>query len=200
MIRSGHRLGVGKAPDWCHDGSHVAWIKAGWVAAVTAWPGPALDILLVDDDPADVLIIREALESTAGHAIHVVDDGLQALAYLRQEGPFSGAARPDLVFLDLNLPLKSGQEVLAEVKADPDLRVIPVVIVSSSDAPQDIVTSYTTHANGYLVKPGTFDAFARLIRQAGDFYLSTARVPYQSMDQSAPPAAAGSTGPDALPV
>lgn len=167
---------------------------------MTAWPTRALDILLVDDDPADVLIIREALESAAAHAVHVVEDGLQALAYLRREGPFSGAIRPDLVLLDLNLPRKSGQEVLAEVKADPDLRVIPVVIVSSSDAPQDIMTSYARHANGYLVKPGTFDAFATLIRQAGDFYLSTARVPHLPMDQSAPPAATGSTGPDALPV
>ena len=200
MIRCGHRPGVGKAPHWCHDGSHVVWIKAGWAAAVTTWPSPALDILLVDDDPADVLIIREALESTAGHSVHVVDDGLQALAYLRQESPFSSAARPDLVFLDLNLPLKSGQEVLAELKADPDLRVIPIVIVSSSDAPQDIIASYSTYANGYLVKPGTFDAFATLIRQAGDFYRSTARVPHPSMDQSAPPAATGSAGPDALPV
>jgi CheY-like chemotaxis protein len=177
----------------------VAWITAKRAVAVTAWPGPALDILLVDDDPADVLIIREALESTAGHAVHVVDDGLQALAYLRREGPFGSAARPDLVLLDLNLPFKSGQEVLAEVKADPDLRVIPIVIVSSSDAPQDIMTSYATYANGYLVKPGTFDAFARLIRQAGDFYLATARVPHQPMDQPAPPPTSGFTGSDASP-
>lgn len=160
-----------------------------------SWPAPALDILLVDDDPADVLIIREALESAAEHAVHVVEDGLQALAYLRREGPFSGASRPDLVLLDLNLPRKSGQEVLAEVKADPDLRVIPVVIVSSSDAPQDIMTSYATHANGYLVKPGTFDAFATLIRQAGDFYLSTARVPHVSMDPSRSLPAAGGSDP-----
>jgi CheY-like chemotaxis protein len=178
----------------------VAWITARRAVAVTAWPSPALDILLVDDDPADVLIIREALESTAAHAVHVVDDGLQALAYLRRQGSFSNAARPDLVLLDLNLPLRSGQQVLAEVKADPDLRVIPIVIVSSSDAPHDIMTSYATHANGYLVKPGTFDAFARLIRQAGDFYLSTARVPHLPLDQSTPPPVTGLTGSDSSPV
>lgn len=149
---------------------------------MTAWPGPGLDILLVDDDPADVLIIREALESGAAHTIHVVADGLQALAYLRREHPFGQADRPDLVLLDLNLPLKSGQEVLAEVKSDPQLRVIPVVVVSSSDSPRDIMDSYAGYANGYLVKPGSFDAFARLVRQAGDFYRSAARVPISPID------------------
>ena len=167
---------------------------------MTARPDHALDILLVDDDPADVLIIREALESTGAHAVHVVDDGLQALAYLRREGLFSGVARPDLVFLDLNLPLKSGQEVLAEIKADPDLCVIPIVIVSSSDAPGDIMTSYATHANGYLVKPGTFDAFATLIRQAGDFYLATARVPHLPLDQPMPRSVTGLSGSDTSPI
>ena len=135
------------------------------------------EVLLVEDDPADVLITREAIENSDGHALNVVADGVEAMAYLRREGQYEEALRPDLLLLDLNLPRKPGREVLADIKTDPWLRMIPVVVLTTSEAEEDIVASYQLHANAYVIKPVDFEQFAASVRQIGDFFLSIARVP-----------------------
>jgi len=135
------------------------------------------EVLLVEDDPADVLITREAFEDSSTHALNVVADGVEAMAYLRQEGEYGTAIRPDLMLLDLNLPRKPGREVLADVKNDPWLRMIPVVILTTSEAEEDIVASYRLHANAYVIKPVDFEQFAASVRRIGDFFLSIARLP-----------------------
>ena len=138
----------------------------------------AIDILLVEDDPGDGLITREALEHTAlASTLTTVDDGVQALAYLRRQGEFASATRPDLILLDLNLPRRDGREVLAEVKADPDLRRIPVVVLTTSQAEEDIVRSYDLHANAFVSKPVDFDRFVEVVRQVDSFFSTTARLP-----------------------
>lgn len=135
------------------------------------------EVLLVEDDPADVLITREAFEDSNSHALNVVSDGVEAMAYLRREGPYGEAVRPDLMLLDLNLPRKPGREVLADVKTDPWLRMIPVVILTTSQSEEDIVASYQLHANAYVIKPVDFEQFAASVRRIGDFFLSIARLP-----------------------
>jgi CheY-like chemotaxis protein len=135
-------------------------------------------ILLVDDDPGDVLITTEALNrTTLVHELYVVSDGEEALRFLHRSGEHSGAARPDLVLLDLNLPRVGGREVLADVKADPELRSIPVVVLSTSEAEEDIVGSYDLHANAYVSKPVDFEAFVGIIGQIDDFFLTVVRLP-----------------------
>ena len=139
--------------------------------------GP-LSVLLVEDDPGDVLIAREALR--AGHLqprVAVVSDGVEAMAYLRREGDYTEAARPDLILLDLNLPRKSGHEVLAEVKSDASLRRIPVVVLSTSVAAADVTQSYDLHANAYVSKPVDFSAFTAVVRQIDHFFSSVAELP-----------------------
>jgi len=135
------------------------------------------EVLLVEDDPADVLITREVFEGSKAHALNVVADGVEAMAYLRREGQYGQAQRPDLMLLDLNLPRKPGREVLADVKNDPWLRMIPVVILTTSEAEEDIVASYQLHANAYVIKPVDFDQFSQSVRRIGDFFLSIARLP-----------------------
>jgi two-component system, chemotaxis family, response regulator Rcp1 len=138
----------------------------------------ALSVLLVEDDPGDVLIAREAL--AAGRLstdLHVVTDGVDAMAYLRRVGEFADATRPDLILLDLNLPRKSGHEVLAEVKEDPELRRIPVVVLTTSQAPEDVVRSYDLHASVHVAKPVDFDRFAEVVRQIDDFFGTVAELP-----------------------
>jgi CheY-like chemotaxis protein len=138
----------------------------------------AIEILLVEDDPGDVLMTREALsQSKLVHDIQVVDDGEQALDYLRRRGAYGDARRPDLILLDLNLPRLSGTEVLSEIKDDPDLRSIPVVVLTTSDAEEDVLRSYQLHANAYVTKPVDFDAFVKVVRQVDDFFLSVVRLP-----------------------
>jgi chemotaxis family two-component system response regulator Rcp1 len=141
-------------------------------------PDTALSVLLVEDDPGDVLIAREAL--AAGRLstdLHVVTDGVDALSYLRRTDEFSEAIRPDLILLDLNLPRKSGHEVLAEVKQDPDLRRIPVVVLTTSQAPEDIAKSYDLHASAHVSKPADFDGFTEVVRQIDDFFGNVAELP-----------------------
>jgi CheY-like chemotaxis protein len=141
-------------------------------------PIEAIKILLVEDDPGDVLITTEALEQTKLlHHLATVSDGEAAIAYLRRLPPYEDALRPDLVLLDLNLPRRDGREVLSEVKSDPDLRAIPVVVLSTSEAEEDIVRSYDLHANAYVSKPVDFDAFVRIVRQIDDFFLTVVRLP-----------------------
>jgi CheY-like chemotaxis protein len=132
-------------------------------------------ILLVEDDPADVLMTREALEEGAvANTLDVVSDGVLAMERLRS---LSGGDRPDLVLLDLNLPRKSGLEVLAELKDDVELRRIPVVILTTSDAEQDVLASYDNHANAYIKKPVDFHDFVEVVRQIDEFFVSVVVLP-----------------------
>ena len=137
-----------------------------------------VEILLVEDDPGDVLITREALESSkVSNHLSVVSNGEEALAFLRREPPFGDAVRPGLILLDLNLPRLDGRDVLASVKADPDLRRIPVVILTTSSADEDIVRSYDLHANAYVTKPVDFDQFMSAVRQIDEFFVTIVTLP-----------------------
>jgi two-component system, chemotaxis family, response regulator Rcp1 len=135
-------------------------------------------ILLVEDNPADVLLTQEAFsESKIRHRLWCVTDGEQALQFLRQTGEYGDAPRPDVVLLDLNLPKKDGREILAEIKADPTLRQIPVIVLTTSKSEQDIFRAYKLHANCYLTKPVDLDEFVAKIRSLEDFWLSIVRLP-----------------------
>ena len=137
-----------------------------------------IEILLVEDDPGDVLITTEALhQSRVRNNVNTVGNGEEALAYLHRTGRYADAVRPDLVLLDLNLPRRDGREVLAEVKNDDDLRRIPVVVLTTSQAEEDIVRSYDLHANAYVTKPVDFARFLAAVRSIESFYFTTARLP-----------------------
>ncbi len=141
----------------------------------------AIELLIVEDDPGDVLLTREALSgSRIPHNLRVVEDGEAAVAYLRQEGEHAEAVRPDLVFLDLNLPRLDGREVLARVKSDPQLRTIPIVILTTSESQEDVRRSYDLHANAYVTKPVDLEDFTRIVRQVDEFFLSVAQLPSRS--------------------
>jgi len=132
-----------------------------------------IDILLVEDDPGDVVLTTEALHSSKlTNVVHVVENGELAMKFLRRLPPYEDAPRPDLVLLDLNLPRMDGREVLAEVKGDPDLRRIPVVILTTSEAEEDILRSYDLHANAYVTKPVHFDRFMEVVRQVDEFFVT----------------------------
>jgi CheY-like chemotaxis protein len=137
-----------------------------------------IDVLLVEDDPGDVLMTREAFaDHKLQNVLHVVDNGADAMAFLRQEGPYADAPRPDLVLLDLNLPRMDGREVLAAVKEDEDLRSIPVVILTTSEAEEDVLRSYRLHANAYVTKPVDFERFLEVVRQIDDFFVTVVKLP-----------------------
>ncbi|MFG1947981.1 response regulator [Nonomuraea sp. NPDC048826] len=139
-----------------------------------------IEVLLVEDDQGDVLITQEAFAlNKVRNRLHVVSDGEQAMAFLRREGPYAEAPTPDLVLLDLNLPRKSGMEVLGEVKADPLLRTIPVVILTTSEAEEDVIRSYRMHANAYVAKPVDFGQFIRVVRQIDNFFVTVVKLPHQ---------------------
>jgi CheY-like chemotaxis protein len=131
----------------------------------------------VEDDPGDVLMTREAFEEYLHNRLDVVSDGSEALAYLRREGEYADAPRPDLILLDLNLPRRDGREVLAEVKADADLCTIPVIVLTTSQADEDVLKSYQLHANAYVTKPVDFDGFIEAIRQIDHFFVSVVQLP-----------------------
>lgn len=140
-------------------------------------PDP-IEVLLVEDDPGDVLLIREAFEDNkVANRLHVVADGVEALDFMRQTGEHAEAPRPDLVLLDLNLPRKDGREVLAEVKNDDALRTIPVVVLTTSQAEEDVLRSYDLHANAYVTKPVDFDRFIGVVRQIDQFFVSVVKLP-----------------------
>jgi two-component system, chemotaxis family, response regulator Rcp1 len=140
--------------------------------------GMAVEILLVEDNPGDVRLTREALrEGKLHNNLRVVDDGVKALAYLRREGEYADAPRPDLILLDLNLPRMSGREVLEEIKADPKLASIPVVVLTSSQAEQDIVRAYELRANCYVTKPVDLDQFVSVVQSIEDFWFTVVRLP-----------------------
>jgi CheY-like chemotaxis protein len=140
----------------------------------------AIDVLLVDDDPGDTLMIREAFEhNKVRNALECVADGVQAMQYLRREGEYANAPRPDLILLDLNLPRKDGREVLAEIKGDPELATIPVVVLTTSHAEEDVLRSYQLHANAYVTKPVDFDRFIEVVRQIDEFFVTVVKLPGQ---------------------
>ena len=137
-----------------------------------------IEILLVEDDEGDVVMTREALdEGKVLNRLHVMGDGVEAISFLRREGEHADAPRPDLILLDLNLPRRDGRQVLAEVKADDDLRRIPVVVLTTSEAEEDVLRSYDLHANAYVTKPVDFDRFVAVIQQIDDFFISVVRLP-----------------------
>jgi chemotaxis family two-component system response regulator Rcp1 len=140
--------------------------------------GDPVEILLAEDNPGDVRLTEKALEKgKIVNNLNVVNDGVEAMAYLRQEGEYADKPRPDLVLLDLNMPRMDGQEVLAEIGEEPDLRRIPVVVLTSSEAEEDIVKSYELNANAYLTKPVDFDGFVDVIKSVEDFWLAVVRLP-----------------------
>lgn len=139
-----------------------------------------IDILLVEDNPGDVRLTREALlEGKVLNELHVVGDGIEALDYLFQRGAYAEASRPDLVLLDLNLPKKDGAEVLAEIKAESTLKRIPVVVLTTSQADEDVLRTYNLHANCYIAKPVDFDRFIQIIRSIDAFWLNIVRLPME---------------------
>ncbi len=138
-----------------------------------------VDVLLVEDDPGDVLMTREAFEHyRIRNNLYVVGDGEQAMNFLRRTGDYAGMPRPGLILLDLNLPRRNGLEVLAEMKADSDLLSIPVVVLTTSQADEDILRSYSLHANAYVSKPVDFERFIDVIRQIDNFFLTLVKLPY----------------------
>jgi CheY-like chemotaxis protein len=143
--------------------------------------GKPIAVLLVEDDPGDVVLVTEAFEHNKVHnVLHTVQDGVEALAFLRQEGEYAGSPVPDLILLDLNLPRKDGREVLQEIKKDDALRRIPVVVLTTSKAEEDVLRSYDLHANAYVTKPVDFDRFIEVVRQIDEFFVSVVKLPGRS--------------------
>ena len=137
-----------------------------------------IDILLVEDSPSDTALTIEALEAgKVANRLYHVEDGVEAMAYLRREGQYADAVRPDLIMLDLNLPRKDGREVLKELKSDPDLKTIPVVVLTTSRSDEDILHSYKLHANCYITKPVDFTSFINVVRSIEHFWLSIVTLP-----------------------
>ncbi|MER5433515.1 response regulator [Streptomyces sp. NPDC002588] len=137
-----------------------------------------IDVLLIEDDPGDELMTREAFEDNRiGNTLHVVRDGEEALDFLYRRGEHTDAPRPDLVLLDLNLPKYDGRQVLEKIKSDPDLSHIPVVVLTTSAAEEDILRSYKLHANAYVTKPVDLDQFIAAVRQIDDFFVQVVRLP-----------------------
>ncbi|MFJ5990112.1 Response regulator receiver domain-containing protein [Lentzea waywayandensis] len=141
-------------------------------------PLNVIDVLLVEDDPGDALMTQEAFEHhKIRNSLHIVKDGVEALEFLRREGQYENAPRPGLILLDLNLPRKDGREVLSEVKNDAELRSIPVVVLTTSEAEEDILRSYSLYANAYVTKPVDFDRFIEVVRQIDDFFVTVVKLP-----------------------
>ena len=139
-----------------------------------------INILLVEDSPGDVLLTREALrDARVVNELAVAEDGEQAMAFLRREGEHANAPRPDIVLLDLNLPRKDGREVLAEIKADEDLRRIPVIVLTTSSADEDVLHAYDNHVNSYIRKPVDLDRFMKVVRSIEDYWIGFVALPPQ---------------------
>ncbi len=140
--------------------------------------GKAVNLLLVEDNPGDVRLTLEALkEAKVRNNLYVVEDGMEATAFLHKEGKYADAPRPDVILLDLNLPKKNGRELLAEIKEDPDLKRIPVVILTSSSSEKDIVSTYNLHANCYITKPVNLERFLDVVKSIDNFWLSVVTLP-----------------------
>ncbi|WP_318206035.1 response regulator [Streptomyces sp. SCL15-4] len=141
-----------------------------------------MEVLLVEDDPGDELMTREAFEDNKiGNTLHVVRDGEEALDFLYRRGDYAGAPTPDLILLDLNLPKYDGRQVLERIKSDPDLAHIPVVVLTTSSAEEDILRSYKLHANAYVTKPVDLDQFIAAVRQIDEFFVTVVRLPRPNM-------------------
>lgn len=137
-----------------------------------------IEILLIEDNPGDVRLTQEALrEGKIINNLNVVSDGVQALDFLRQKGRYAGATRPDVILLDLNLPRKDGREVLEEIKEDPELKRIPVVVITSSSAEEDVLKSYNLHANCYISKPVDLEQFVAVVKSIEDFWMGIVKLP-----------------------
>ena len=136
-----------------------------------------INVLLVEDDPGDVLMTREAFDDYLHNRLDVVTDGAAAMAYLRKEPPYADVPRPDLVLLDLNLPRRDGREVLQDIKDDPDLRHIPVIVLTTSKAEEDVLCSYQLHANAYVTKPVYFEGFIKAFNQIDNFFVCVLLLP-----------------------
>ncbi len=153
--------------------TYTSVASPGWIPY-----NDALHILIVDDSPADVGLVEEALRSWRGsNRLSVAEDGEEAMRFLQQQAPFEAAPRPDLILLDLNLPKRDGRDVLAAIKADPRLKQIPVIILSTSDSEQDVRRAYDLHANCYLTKPVHMDDFVAKIQAIEDFWIRHVRLP-----------------------
>jgi len=140
--------------------------------------GLPIEILLVEDNPGDIRLTQEALkEGKVRNNLNVAQDGVEALAFLNREGRYANASRPDVILLDLNLPKKDGREVLAAIKDDPDLRRIPVVILTTSQAEKDILQTYNLHANCYITKPVELDEFLEVVKAIDEFWLTIVKLP-----------------------
>ncbi len=140
--------------------------------------GKIIDILLVEDNPGDVELVKEALaDGKMRNEMYVASDGVEAMKFLKRQDQYSGVECPDLILLDLNLPKKSGREVLQEIKSDPDLKFIPVVILTSSKAEEDVIKSYNLHANCYITKPVDFEQFMKVVKSIEDFWLTVVKLP-----------------------
>lgn len=137
-----------------------------------------IDILVVEDNPGDARLITEVLKSNEIHnSLNIVKDGVEAMDFLNQNGKFAAMPRPDLIFLDLNLPKKDGREVLTEIKSNDRLKQIPVVVMTMSQAEEDIVKSYSLHANCYITKPIDLDQFVKVVESIEDFWFSLVKLP-----------------------
>ena len=148
-----------------------------------------IEVLLVEDSPGDVRLTQEAFrEANKEIHMHVASDGVEAMAFLRREGVYVNAPRPDLILLDLNLPKMDGRQVLALIKADPRLKTIPTVVLTTSELEADVATSYDLQVNCYLSKPAQWDAFAKLVKNVIDFWLTKVKLPHQSDAEDQPTA------------
>ncbi|MBI4563134.1 MAG: response regulator [Planctomycetes bacterium] len=137
-----------------------------------------IELLLVEDNPGDIRLTEEAWkESRSLYRLNVVSDGVEALAFLRKEGPYARTPRPDMIFMDLNLPKRDGRDVLQEIKSDPVLRYIPVIVMTTSNADQDVLKSYSLHANCYISKPLDIDRFIQVIRTIEEFWINIVTLP-----------------------
>jgi len=140
--------------------------------------GKPIEILLVEDEPGDAYLTAEALKSAKIlNRVHLVEDGAEAMAFLKREGSYADSPRPDLILLDLNLPRKDGRQVLAEIKNDPSLSAIPVVVLTTSSADEDVLRSYSLHANCYITKPVDLDQFMQVVRATQEFWLAVVKLP-----------------------
>jgi len=140
--------------------------------------GNPIEILLAEDNPGDVRLTEKALDhGNIINNLHVVENGVEAIKFLRQEGEYADVPRPDLILLDLNMPKKDGREVMEDMEVDPELRRIPVVVLTSSEAEEDVVRSYELNANAYLTKPVDFDGFVDIVKRIEDFWFSVVKMP-----------------------